>query len=69
MGLLTINEFCTTYGVGRTRCYELLAAGKIEAVKVGVSTRILPSSAELWVASLPRLKPTTVPGADPEGVP
>jgi len=31
-------------GVGRTKLYELIASGEIEAVKLGKSTRITTSS-------------------------
>jgi excisionase family DNA binding protein len=56
--LLTVAEFCKTYGVGRTRAYALINAGVIMAVKIGVSTRITADSAESWAASLPPIKPT-----------
>lgn len=31
-------------GVGRTKLYELIAAGDVEAVKLGKSTRIVTAS-------------------------
>ncbi len=55
--LLTIREFGSNYGVGRTSIYELLAAGKLTAVKNGVRTLITGESAEAWAASLPRFTP------------
>ena len=51
--LLTLDDFCQRYGVGRTRAYELIGASAITAVKVGRSTRITTESAERWLASLP----------------
>lgn len=52
--LLTVDEFCDEFKVGRTRAYELMRAGKIEAVKIGRSTRITRDSADTWAAALPR---------------
>ena len=54
--LYTVKQFCAAYGCGRTRCYDLIAAGKIEAVKDGPKTLIPVESAEAWAASLPRFK-------------
>ncbi|MCX7358954.1 MAG: helix-turn-helix domain-containing protein [Alphaproteobacteria bacterium] len=54
--LYTVKQFCAAYGCGRTRCYELIATGKIEAVKDGPKTLIPVESAEAWAASLPRFK-------------
>ena len=31
-------------GVGRTKLYELIASGEIEAIKLGKSTRIMTAS-------------------------
>ena len=55
--LLSVDEFCEAYGVGRTRCYVLIASEAIVAVKIGESTRITVDSAEAWAKSLPRIKP------------
>ena len=52
----TPREFCAAYGMGRTRLYDLIAQGKIEAVKDGPKTLIPVESAESWAASLPRFK-------------
>ncbi|MEQ1706877.1 MAG: helix-turn-helix domain-containing protein [Terricaulis sp.] len=54
--LLTVKQFCAAYGMGRTRLYDLIAAGKIEAVKDGPKTLIPVESAEAWAASLPRFR-------------
>lgn len=35
-----VNEAARMIGVGRTKLYELIAAGDVEAVKLGKSTRI-----------------------------
>ncbi|WP_229255100.1 hypothetical protein [Candidatus Viadribacter manganicus] len=42
--------------MGRTRLYELISQGKIDAVKDGPRTLIPAESAEAWAASLPRFK-------------
>ena len=53
---ISIKGFCDAYGVGRTRTYDLLAAGKLKAVKNGQRTMIDIESAERWAASLPRFQ-------------
>ncbi len=52
---LTVAEFGEMYGVGKTKTYELIKSGAIEARKSGTSTRIVASSAESWAATLPQL--------------
>jgi excisionase family DNA binding protein len=47
-GAMTINVFCQTYGVGRTKTYDLLNAGEIQARKSGKLTLISRESAEHW---------------------
>ena len=39
-----INDAARMIGVGRTKLYELIAAGEIETVKFGKSTRITTAS-------------------------
>ncbi|MGW8201212.1 helix-turn-helix domain-containing protein [Sphingomonas bisphenolicum] len=39
-----INEAARMIGVGRTKLYELIAAGEIETVKLGKATRITTAS-------------------------
>lgn len=53
---ISIRSFCDAYGVGRTRTYDLIAAGKLQAVKNGPRTMIDVESAEQWAATLPRFK-------------
>ncbi|MEQ1619288.1 MAG: hypothetical protein ABL883_13210 [Terricaulis sp.] len=53
---ISIRAFCDAYCVGRTRTYDLIAAGKLQAVKNGPRTMIDAESAEQWAASLPRFK-------------
>lgn len=41
---LKVNEAARMIGVGRTKLYELIASGDVEAVKLRKSTRILTAS-------------------------
>jgi len=41
---LKVNEAARMIGVGRTKLYELIVSGDVEAVKLGKSTRILTAS-------------------------
>jgi excisionase family DNA binding protein len=52
-GAMPIAVFCETYGVGRTKTYELLNSGAISARKSGTTTLIDRASAERWYESLP----------------
>ncbi|WP_205821054.1 DNA-binding protein [Methylobacterium nonmethylotrophicum] len=46
------------YGFGRTTTYEFLNSGRLEAIKLGRSTRIKRESADALVASLPAYRVT-----------
>lgn len=39
-----VNEAARMIGVGRTKLYELIAAGEVDVVKLGKSTRVTTSS-------------------------
>lgn len=39
-----VNEAARMIGVGRTKLYELIAAGELETVKLGKATRITTAS-------------------------
>jgi excisionase family DNA binding protein len=39
-----VNDAARMIGVGRTKLYELIASGEIEAIKLGKSTRITAAS-------------------------
>jgi excisionase family DNA binding protein len=54
-GAFTIAAFCEWAHVGRTFAYELISAGKVNAVKAGGKTLILKTSAKEWLASLPAI--------------
>lgn len=39
-----INDAARMLGIGRTKLYQLIAAGEIETVKLGKATRVTTSS-------------------------
>jgi excisionase family DNA binding protein len=49
----TISRFCEATGLGRSRVYQLLAAGELRAVRCGARTLIPADEATRFVASLP----------------
>ena len=51
--LLSINEFCDLTGIGRTKAYQELSAGRLTALKIGRRTLIPVTSFEKWVDSQP----------------
>ncbi len=53
--LLRVQEACDYARVGRTKLYNLINNGAIEAVKIGTATRIVRASLDACLASLPRL--------------
>jgi excisionase family DNA binding protein len=48
----TIAEFCKLSGIGRSKTYELLAAGDLESIHVGVRRLIVVASYRRFVARL-----------------
>lgn len=51
-----IDTFCQRYGIGRSKTYLEINAGRLKAVKVGRRVLIRFADAEEWLASL---KPVT----------
>ncbi len=51
-------------GIGRTTVYGLIAAGKLEAVKLGSRTLITAASIDALLASLPRVARRPEPQRD-----
>jgi hypothetical protein len=49
----TIKQFRAERGVGHTLTYELIATGKIKAIKLGAKTLIDVESADTFFQSLP----------------
>lgn len=51
----TIHDFAKAFGIGRTKLYEEINAGRLRARKAGKRTLILKTDADDWVNSLPTL--------------
>ena len=51
----SVSEFCAAYAVGRSVTFELIAAGKLAAHKLGAKTIIFHDDAEEWLRSLPQI--------------
>jgi hypothetical protein len=56
---LTIAETVSVFRIGRTRLFALIAAGEIEAFKLGRRTLVRAESAQAFIASLPRISQQT----------
>ncbi len=50
--LNTISRACERTGLGRSKLYELIAAGEIATVKVGRRTLIPETDLKAWAESL-----------------
>lgn len=55
--VLSIAEFCSAYGLGTTRAYEEIGAGRLKALKSGARTLIRVADAEAWLNALPSVTP------------
>lgn len=54
-GARTIDDACQFLGIGRTALYALIAAGRLDARKLGKRTLVLEASLRTLLTSLPRL--------------
>lgn len=54
--MVTVSEAMKYGGFGKTRFYQLVAAGRIEAVKDGRRTMINLNSVDRYLDSLPRMR-------------
>ena len=50
---MSIDGFCKGYGIGRTKAYEEINAGRLKARKAGKRTIITEDDAEEWLSLLP----------------
>jgi len=50
--LLPIPEVAAALGIGRTKIYELIATGQLEAVHIGRSCRVPADSLDIFVERL-----------------
>lgn len=51
----SIGETVRLFGIGRTKLYELIQNGEIEAIKLGRRTLIRAESARSFIDRLPRV--------------
>ncbi len=58
---LSPAQFCEVENMGHTKFYQEVNSGRLEAVKIGSSTRILPAARRKWRASLPKYTPPRRP--------
>lgn len=47
-----IAEFCSAYGIGRTRTYEEIKKGRLKIIKFGNMTLISQEAAQAWLRSV-----------------
>ena len=52
---VSIGEAVRLFGIGRTKLYELIQRGDIEAIKLGRRTLVRARSARAFIDSLPRI--------------
>lgn len=52
---MSIDQFRTRYGVGRTTVYEEIKLGRLRARKCGKRTIITEDDAEEWLQHLPSI--------------
>lgn len=57
----SIAGACMRYDTGKSKLYEHIRAGDIEAVKYGAKTLIVLESADRFFASLPRVPAKRAP--------
>jgi excisionase family DNA binding protein len=55
----TIDEVTKLVGIGRTKLYEDINAGRLRARKAGTRTLILAADLHSWLDQLPQLKAGT----------
>ena len=56
--LIPVKAVALTLGIGKTKAYELIAAGEIPAVRIGSKILVRNDDIEAYVASLEYLRPT-----------
>ena len=60
---LTIDEAVKAGGPRRAKLYQEIRSGRLRAVKMGRSTRILVSDLRKYLATLPAIEPKAAPSA------
>jgi excisionase family DNA binding protein len=56
LGAFAVAGFRQRFGIGNTKVYEEIKAGRLRAVKLGAKTLILYADAKAWVRSLPEMR-------------
>ncbi len=64
---LTIDEAAKAGGPRRAKLYQEINSGRLRAVKMGRSTRILMSDLKTYLATLPAIQPKTAMPAEHTG--
>lgn len=49
---LSVNEFCESVGIGRTKAYEILNSGELEVVRLGRRTLVTKCSVDALLKRL-----------------
>ena len=52
-GALTVDEFCSWAGIGRSKFYNEVKAGRIRVRKIGRKSVVAMADAQAWLESLP----------------
>ena len=52
-----LGDFLKVFGIGRTRFYDEVNAGRLKARKNGARTVVLAVDAQAWLNSLPEIEP------------
>jgi excisionase family DNA binding protein len=63
---ISVREAARRAGVSRSRIYELLKSGEIEAVKDGSRTLVPIASIDAWLDRLKRWRPSVAPLLPPD---
>lgn len=53
---MSVDQFCQSYGPGRTKAYEELKSGRLRGRKFGKRTIIAADDAEEWLQKLPAVE-------------
>jgi hypothetical protein len=56
-GNFTLREFRAWAGIGNTKTFAEIAAGRLRAIKIGGRTIITKPDARAWRATFPAIKP------------
>lgn len=51
LGAYRVKDFCEAFGIGKSKFYQEVAAGKIVVSKVGRCTLIARESAKAWLTA------------------